>query len=85
MALEPRDWQSPPPIYAELMGIETQDFSPSARNDRCLSHRLFKADPFPKFAEGHLAVCNSAACVVSFIAHLTGRCFAKADALPLIC
>ncbi|HLH80515.1 MAG TPA: hypothetical protein VKV29_09570 [Chthonomonas sp.] len=41
--------------------------------------------PFPKFAEGHLAVCNSAACVVSFIAHLTGRCFAKADALPLIC
>src|SRR5579875_3712468 len=29
---------------SELVGIETQDFSPSTRNDSRLSHRLFKAD-----------------------------------------
>ncbi|HLI47519.1 MAG TPA: hypothetical protein VKV18_02350 [Chthonomonas sp.] len=67
--------------------MQTQDFSPSARNDSCLSRlRLERAGvspalqappkPSPYQGEGHLAVSNSAASAVLVIVYLTGRCIA---------
>jgi hypothetical protein len=62
-----------------------------ARNDRRLSHRLFKADgaahcafslkgtaysPTSNLGEGHLAVDSSTACFILLIVHLAGRCIA---------
>jgi hypothetical protein len=63
------------------------------RDDRCLSCRLFKADalplkgtpyspspyPSPHWGEGHLAVGNSAASFILFIAYLSGRCCAVCE------
>src|SRR5579875_3013718 len=66
--------------------MEIQDFSPSARNDSCLSHLRLEMTgvslalqapcPSPTLGEGQLAVGNSAARIVSFKAHLSGRCIA---------
>src|SRR5579875_1414602 len=58
-----RQSHQPLPSTSEPVGMEIQDFSPSARNDSCSSRLwLFKPPPplpSPYQGEGHLAVGNS--------------------------